>query len=214
MRSLDVERVREALREPPHEIPGTGQTRHAAVSAILRPGTTADGVEVLFIRRAERASDPWSGHMAFPGGRREESDADLRATAVRETREEIGLDLEERGELLGRLDDVIPGSARGLLTGLVVQPYVWVVREVPDLVPNGVEVDELHWAALAPMLRGEREAHFEYVWKGQPMSFPGYRVGEGEGARVVWGMTHRMLVTLFARLERLERTMRGSYGSG
>ena len=199
MEPLDLSLVREALRAPAAEIDGTEQTRHAAVSAILRAGTT-NGPEVMLIRRAERASDPWSGHMAFPGGRHEEGDVDLRATAVRETREEIGLDLDVHGELVGRLDDQIPGSARGLETGLVVHPYVWVVDDVPELVPNGVEVDEIHWAAITPMLRGEREAHHDYVWRGQPLRFPGFRVGEGEHARVVWGLTHRMLVTLFARL--------------
>lgn len=200
MDPLDLDRLRAALRERPLEIEGSEDTRHAAVSAIVRPGSRVLGPEVLFIRRAERPSDPWSGHMAFPGGRREPSDPDLRATAVRETREEVGLDLDLHGELLGRLDDAIPGSARGIMTGLVVQPYVWLVREVPDLVPNGVEVDELHWAPLAPMLRGERDTHYDYVWRGQPMKFPGYRVGEASSPRVVWGMTHRMLETLFARL--------------
>lgn len=208
LQSFDLSLLREALREPPHEIDGgllgDGETRYAAVSAILRPGGV-EGPEVLLIRRAERPSDPWSGHMAFPGGRREPRDADLRATAVRETREEVGLDLDVHGELLGRLDDAIPGSARGLISGLVVKPYVWLVREVPALVPSGVEVDEIHWAPIAPMLRGERDAHHDYVWKGQPMRFPGFRVGEGDHVRVVWGLTHRMLTTLFARLERVMR---------
>ena len=68
-------------------VPGT---REAAVAAILRPGPQP---EMLFILRASKDGDPWSGHMAFPGGHRESSDASLRATAERETWEEIGLDL-------------------------------------------------------------------------------------------------------------------------
>lgn len=199
MQRLDLSLLRDALRAPAAEIEGTSETRRAAVSAIVRPGSDV-GPEVMLIRRSERPSDPWSGHMAFPGGRHEEQDPDLLATAVRETREEIGLDLDEHGELVGRLDDQVPGSSRGLETGLVVRPFVWLVREVPALVPSGVEVDEIHWAPLVPMMRGEREAHFEYVWMGQPLTFPGFRVGEGEHTRVVWGLTHRMLTTLFARL--------------
>lgn len=205
MHPIDLDRVREALRVAPHELPSTEETRHAAVSAILRPGPSELGPEILFIRRSERPSDPWSGHMAFPGGRHEPSDPDLRTTAVRETREEVGLDLDVHGELLGRLDDVIPGGARGLMTGLIVQPYVWLVREVPELVPNGVEVDELHWAALGPMLLGERDTEYDYEWRGQAMKFPGYRVGDRDTTRVVWGMTHRMLETLFARLRSVMR---------
>jgi 8-oxo-dGTP pyrophosphatase MutT (NUDIX family) len=204
MPSLDLHLVREALRRPAAEIPGDESTRYAAVAAILRPGGH-EGPEVLLIRRSERPSDPWSGHMAFPGGRHEPGDVDLRATAARETLEEVGLDLVRHGELLGRLDDAIPGGARTMLTGLVVKPFVWKVDEVPALVPNGVEVDEIHWAPIVPMLRGERDTHHDYVWKGQPMRFPGFQVGEGEGARVVWGMTHRMLQTLF---ERLHATLR------
>ena len=200
MQRLDLSLLRDALRAPAAEIEGTEETRHAAVAAILRPGWE-QGPEVMLIRRAERPSDPWSGHMAFPGGRHEEDDPDLRATAVRETLEEIGLDLDAHGELLGRLDDQIPGSARGLATGLIVRPFVWVVSDPPELVPNGVAVAEIHWAAIAPMLRGERAAHHDYVWMDQPMRFPGFQVGEGEHARVVWGLTHRMLTTLFARLE-------------
>src|SRR5512147_1099599 len=75
--------------------------RVAAVAAVLRQGT--DGVELLFIRRAKRRGDPWSGHMAWPGGKREAGDAGLVACAVRETREEVGLDLQAHGELIGSL---------------------------------------------------------------------------------------------------------------
>lgn len=52
--------------------------------------------EILFIKRAGRVGDRWSGHVAFPGGRRDPPDVDDRATAIRETREEVGLDLAHR----------------------------------------------------------------------------------------------------------------------
>lgn len=53
--------------------------------------------EVLFIKRAGRAGDRWSGHTALPGGKRDPQDADDVAAAIRETREEVGLDLTARG---------------------------------------------------------------------------------------------------------------------
>ena len=193
---VSLAEVRAALAAAPEEVGGAA--RRAAVSAVLKPG--ALGLEVLLIRRAEREGDPWSGHMAFPGGRADPTDVDLRATAVRETLEEIGLDLERHGELLGRLDELVPGNARGLVRDLVVTPFVWHVDEVPPLTARAVEVDEVHWAPLGAMRSGALDATYAYTWRGQPMHFPAYRVGPPE--RLVWGMTHRALASLFARMAR------------
>ena len=97
---------------------GGGNDRRAAVALILRDG--AAGIELLFIRRAEHPMDPWSGQMAFPGGRAEPGDRDLEATAIRETLEEIGLDLGE-AERLGALDEV-RAMARMRPMNLTIQP--------------------------------------------------------------------------------------------
>src|SRR5207249_11060459 len=91
----------------------------AAVAVVLHDGN--DGIEALFIHRAVRAGDTWSGQIAFPGGRREPTDADLRATAIRETREEIGVDL-SNAERLGVLDDLYPRTP--VLPPVVVRPLV------------------------------------------------------------------------------------------
>lgn len=197
MKGLDLDRVRRSIAAPPKLIEGDAETRRAAVAAILHP--TGSDLEILLIRRAEREDDPWSGHMAFPGGRFDPRDVDLRATAARETLEEVGLDLDRDGTYLGRLDDVIPGGSRGLVSGLVVSAFLWSLDARPKLVPNGIEVDEIVWADLAPMMSGERDTTYPYVFRGQPMQFPGYRVGNG-APRVVWGMTHRMLQAFFARM--------------
>ena len=106
---LDPELVRRALRVSPSPASLTSG-RRAAVAALL--AESPNGVELLLIRRAERASDPWSGHMALPGGHLDPSDADLRATAVRETREELGIDLERDAQFLGRLQDFQPHLSR------------------------------------------------------------------------------------------------------
>lgn len=194
LREIPAQLVAERLRARPAErLEGERVRGRAAVAAILReriPGAP----EVLFIRRAEKPGDPWSGHMAFPGGKQEPSDPDLASTARRETFEEIGLPLESHGELLGELDDV-PAYARGQITGMVVTPTVWLLRETPVLAPNH-EVDEIHWASLPVLMSGELDTTIDYPWQGQTLRLPGYRVGE----RVVWGLTHRMLSILFERL--------------
>ncbi len=194
-RTITAERVAERLREHvPERIEGERVSGRAAVAAILRARPPTGDLEVLLIRRAEKHGDPWSGHMAFPGGKKEPTDLDLEGTARRETFEEIGLSLETHGELLGRLDDV-PAYARGQITGMVVTPTVWLIRETPVLAPN-YEVSEVHWASLRVLMSGELDTTMEYPWQGQTLRLPGYRVGE----RVVWGLTHRMLSLLFERL--------------
>lgn len=194
---LDVATVAETLaRRPARTIEGSDVTRRAAVAAILRP--TAADLDVLLIRRAERENDPWSGHMAFPGGGHDERDPDLEATARRETLEEVGLALADHGRLVGRLDD-IRATARGTVTGLVVTPFVFELVGTPALTTSD-EVSEIHWASLGPMLGGARDATIDYAWQGTMLKLPGFRLGEAEDARIVWGLTHRMLTMLFARL--------------
>jgi 8-oxo-dGTP pyrophosphatase MutT (NUDIX family) len=165
----------------------------AAVASIFRDGS--QGLEVLLIRRAERTGDPWSGHMAFPGGRRDPIDADLRATALRETREEIGLDLEAHGALLGVLDDQEATSSRVKL-GMPIRPFVFelVDRDVP-LSPNE-EVNELVWTSVGPLIQGERDTSIEVTYENVRYTLPAFDV---EG-RTVWGLTYRMLQQIFSQL--------------
>lgn len=188
----ELDRVRARLSRHPAKIFEGEVRRKAAVAAILRRG--ALDTELLLIRRAERDGDPWSGHIALPGGHQAPEDADLVATARRETYEEVGLELAP-DELLGALDER-SASAHGHFTGLVIAPYVFGLTRGAELRPNH-EVADLIWAPLSRMARGESDVVKELERDGQRMSFPGYRVGE----HVVWGLTHRVLQSLFAALE-------------
>jgi len=117
-----AERLRSALENRPADcIPETECEFRAAVTLILRPSDGRGGPEGLFVRRSEVAGDPWSGHVALPGGRREPDDADLLDTARRETLEETGLRL-EREDYLGRLGEIHPLSKR--LPSICVTPFV------------------------------------------------------------------------------------------
>ena len=147
---------------------------------------------MLLIRRSERPDDPWSGHMAFPGGRRDPTDADLHATAVRETREEVGLDLDTHGRLIGRLEDLEAISRAGR-TGMMITPFVFALTRASPLTFDPEEVAEALWVPLGPLVRGEGAGIVLHEREGVTLELPCWRV---EG-RVVWGLTHRMLESLF-----------------
>mgnify|MGYP001820711858 FL=1 len=166
------------------------QDKWAAVAMLLREG--ARGPEVLFIRRAEHPRDPWSGHMAFPGGRQHAEDASLLDTAMRETREEVGLDLRAEAEHIGQLDD-LQAIARGKPQETVIRPFVFEVHRESPIRADEKEVAEALWTPLLPLYRGEVDTVRPYQWHGTHIDFPAYDVG----GRVVWGLTYQMLRSFF-----------------
>lgn len=164
--------------------------RKAAVAAILRerPGE----VELLFIRRAEHPRDPWSGQMGLPGGRVEPADATPLDAALRETREEVGLDLAASGQLLGRLSEVRTHLPLGSIPHSVV-PFVFSVDGDPDFAPNE-EVQEVLWVPLSFLADDSNRSAFTWVRKGLPLPMPCFRF---EG-RVIWGLTLRIVDDLLS----------------
>jgi len=189
----DLERIRAALgRNAPRVLSGP---RHAAVAMVLRDTGAMPGV--LFIERAEHPADPWSGHMAFPGGRVDPGDGTPRAAAERETLEEVGVDL-SAGELLGRLDD-LEGRHAGRREGLVISAFVYRISEPPPLQPN-YEVREALWVPLCHLLDPERHVDFRFPrYPASVPPFPGIVVGHPE-RQVVWGLTYRFLEDFFETL--------------
>jgi 8-oxo-dGTP pyrophosphatase MutT (NUDIX family) len=166
-----------------------GATR-AAVALVFRDGPAGTGLELLFIRRAEHEQDPWSGQIGFPGGRAEPGDASAAATAVRETREETGLDLARDGERLGALDDV-QAIARGRPVDLVIAPRVFRLRHRREGTPNH-EVVSLHWLSLDRLLAPATRSTLEYRHDGALVELPCLRIDEV----VIWGLTYRMFQSL------------------
>jgi 8-oxo-dGTP pyrophosphatase MutT (NUDIX family) len=154
------------------------------------------GLELLFIRRAEHDKDPWSGQMGFPGGRAEPGDADLQATAVRETQEETGLDLAEDGEPLGALDEV-KALARGRPVDLVIAPFVYRLRDPLDGTPSH-EVVSLHWLPLERLLAPETRSTLQYPFEETALELPCLRID----GLVIWGLTYRMFENLRRALTR------------
>jgi len=170
----------------PRRLPLTHAERRAAVAIVVRERPVV-GMEALLIRRATHPRDPWSGHMAFPGGRQEPSDPDELATAIRETHEELGLDLRGEASLLGRLDD-LQAVARGRPVGLTISPFVFELLR-PSPLRHNAEVEESVWVELAPLLRGERATTIRYSIADRVYPLPAWDID----GRVVWGLTHQML---------------------
>lgn len=157
--------------------------RHAAVAAVLR--CVDEEPELLFIKRADRDGDPWSGHMAFPGGRVEPQDGSLVNTAVRETMEELALDLSE-GRVLGQLDDLAPRNAH--LPPIVIRPFVAVVASDVIFTPSD-EVAATFWVPVSVLGRDDAQAEHVLTINGSRARFPGFRVHD----HIVWGLTERIV---------------------
>jgi 8-oxo-dGTP pyrophosphatase MutT (NUDIX family) len=172
------------------DLPALGR---AAVAIVIREAS--DGPQVLLIRRAEHPGDAWSGHMAFPGGREDPADESLLATAIRETFEEVALDLAQVGVLLGQLAP-LPAVARGRPVGMTIVPFVFELIAEGQLTYSD-EVVEAVWVPLDPLLQGRLRTTFTVDrGGGEPVVLPAHDVD----GRIVWGLTYRMLDSLFELL--------------
>lgn len=192
---LVIEQLVQRLRR--HEKPQGGfgpVQKKAAVAIMLRE--IDDEVHLLMIRRARREGDPWSGHMGFPGGRRDRGDTSNLACAIRETHEELGVDLGTSGELICELGEVNTGW-RPDRPEMLVTPFVFTLNHLPELVPNH-EVAGTIWIPLGFLLdQGNRVPH-KWEWRGEPLESDSYIY---EGHRV-WGLSLMMLDELLAATRR------------
>lgn len=177
--------IRSLADRPPIIVSPEPQMRLAAILLALR--ARADGEpELLMIKRAEAEGDPWSGHVACPGGRMEPGDHDLAVTAVRETLEETGVDIARDGRLLGHLDDLSPRTPS--LPPIVIRPYVALVRAEVEIVPSR-EVAAVFWVPVSAL----RE---QTAWGTGSVSVGGAQREVSifqHGEYTVWGLTERVL---------------------
>jgi len=188
---LRLERVRQRLAAKPARLE-LERLRKAAVALVLAPSVESEpGLSLLLVRRSEREGDPWSGHMALPGGHAHESDPSLEHTARRETLEEVGVDLSP-AELLGRLDDVSPMRS----SDLAVRPFVFWTDRRPAVTLSS-EVSEVIWVSLESLAGTALRSLREVTVRGSVLRVPAYVIGE----RVVWGMTFHLLDRFLAELQ-------------
>jgi 8-oxo-dGTP pyrophosphatase MutT (NUDIX family) len=189
-----LRRLQHALAtRPPVLAPDDGVPKRAAVAIVFRRVAEHD-IELLLIKRSEREGDPWSGQIALPGGRREPADATLQDTAIRETREETGIDLAHDGIVLGMIDELRPRSQG--LPSIIVTPFVAVVRaDVP--IETSDEVALAFWVPLASLSDPSVAVESEVTARGATWRVPSWDLG----GHIVWGMTERILRNLLLLLD-------------
>lgn len=190
-RHPEVRRLLATLAERPGQTVGAEPgVRRAAILLALRARDDGEP-ELLMIKRADFAGDPWSGHIACPGGRMELEDRDLADTAVRETREETGVDVAVDGRLVGQLDELRPHSPQ--LPPLIIRPYVALVRAGVRIVASR-EVAAAFWVPLAALRAADAWGTGTVHVRGVARTVSVFRHGE----HVVWGLTERVLRQLIA----------------
>ena len=177
--------IRSLAQRPSIVVRPEPQMRLAAILLAVR--ARADGEpELLMIKRAEAEGDPWSGHIACPGGRMEPGDHDLAVTAVRETLEETGVDVARDGRLLGHLDDLSPRTPA--LPPIVIRPYVALVRAGVEIVPSR-EVAAAFWVPVSALREQTAWRLAEIPVGGTLREVSIFQHGE----YTVWGLTERVL---------------------
>jgi len=172
-------------RQSPEPADPTGQ-KHAAVALIMKEGQ--QGPEVLFIRRAEHADDPWSGDVAFPGGRIEPDDQNACHAAEREVEEEIGLSL-RTSQRLGQLKDI-----HGTYLPVRVSCFVYWLEDTPELEHN-YEVVDSFWVPLQVLQNPHRNRPMRFTYRGHERSHPVIDLS-GYCEKFLWGITYRLLLQL------------------
>jgi 8-oxo-dGTP pyrophosphatase MutT (NUDIX family) len=158
--------------------------REAAVSLIVRPH---ERLELLLIRRAVLPGDPWSGHAALPGGRRAPTDAELFATACRETEEEVGIALDRNGTFVGALDEVAPATP--YLPPIVIAPFVFAVPSHTRAHASPREVQAAIWVPVDALRDSGALSEISVELPDSRRAFPSLVYQD----YVIWGLTLRIL---------------------
>jgi 8-oxo-dGTP pyrophosphatase MutT (NUDIX family) len=171
----------------------TLEVRANVQAAVLVPLHVRRGVLHAVFTERHHELPRHAGEISFPGGRREATDADLLATALRETHEEVGLP-PESVEVIGALEPIPT-----VVTGYAIHPFVGVVPSGFRWTPSDREVAAVIDLPLAAVAAGY--ARRRIVRRGAALRTDTYVVGE----HMIWGATARIVSDLLDRVSPLSR---------
>lgn len=192
-----IKRIRHQLVHYQPEPSPIEATTRAAVAMLLK--SHDHDLHMFFIHRAHHPQDPWSGHMAFPGGRQDPEDLDLSYTIYRETKEEVGIDLNLHSEYLGRMTDQ-QAMARGRPISMTVSPFIYLVSPEVSPQPDPSEVQDTIWVPLSFMQqKGIERTVSRPTPDGSSIQVPALEYG----GKTIWGLTYRMLRGFLELIEEL-----------
>lgn len=161
-----------------------GQDADAAVALLLKPMDQV--LKVLFVKRVKNPADLWSGEIAFPGGKRDTKDQDLKQTVVRETLEETNINLLDRCRFLGMM-----GSLRSTRRPeMKILPFVVLLEHEPAIKLNE-ELEESVWISLEELVQHKGTTKFSF---GEVQAYT-------VGTYIIWGLTYRILEKFLHNLE-------------
>ncbi len=187
-------RFRQALNPHPPQPKVEPARGHAAVALILRAGT--QDAEILYIERAAHPRDPWSGNIAFPGGRIDPTDGGIRQAAERETREELGLDL-SGAHYLGALDDIV-----GVHLPVRVSCCVYGLPEgEPTWLRRNHEVSDYFYMPLGEFRAPGRHIIARIDWNQALRETPALVLLPPDRP-LLWGITYRLTTQFLDRIGR------------
>jgi 8-oxo-dGTP pyrophosphatase MutT (NUDIX family) len=163
---------------------------HSCASVAMIFVADASDMEVCFIRRATRIGDPWSGQVAFPGGRASIDDSCPEEVAERETREEVGLALKPT-DRIGKLP-IRDVQRRDLRDSLTLTPVLYQIPlERRDLAyaKDKDEVSRVFWVPTRHLFDKDAVTSIDYTIGGSNQTYPGILYED----EVIWGLTLRIL---------------------
>ena len=180
--------VRAVVSRKPARVEPQESERRAAVALLVRLDEAREvpTPQLLLIKRATYEGDPWSGHVALPGGRREPGDPSLERTVIRETWEETAIDIDRDGKLIGCLDEVAPRTP--VLPPIIITPFVGLVRSDVEIVASP-EVADWFWIDVAALRDPEISREVVLELSSGPRTVMSFQ----HGAHTIWGLTERIL---------------------